>query len=410
MQVGEKFRVLVSAKSFSKKVDVQVSIKGDLDNGGKFVDEHLVTLKNDRSQLLVFDMKEQPLGNYWIEAKSLDIEKLNYSVALHLTTKKFSVFVQTDKAIYKPADRVQFRILILDPETRPFLTKKVDIFVTDGAKNRVKQFDDVMMKNGIFQGDLQLSNEPVLGEWTINIKTNNDETTKKSFEVAAYILPKFEVIVATKKRVQSSGKIIASFIAQYTYGKKITKGTATITAELMSNWWEADPPHIKKLVKIQELKENQNSVEIDIQEDLDIGHFYDQRDVSVTVSVKDALTGQEQNSSAIVTILEKPFTIEIISNNGNFKPGFTLPVNIVAKDLDELPVTDFKNQVTINITYIYDITSEEDSMTSHPIIMIWRPPKYVETKEQIKKYFSQGFINLNLKIPHNVTSLQIEVN
>lgn len=412
MQLGEKFRVLVSAKNFTKKVEIELSIKGDLDVGGNYESKHLVTLKNDRSQLVAFEMKDQQLGNYWIEAKSSDVEKLNYSVALHLTTKKFSVFVQTDKAIYKPSDVVQFRVLVLNSETRPFETKKLEVFITDGAKNRVKQFDDVAIKKGIFQSELQLSDEPVLGEWSLNVKVDNKDATQKTFEVAEYVLPKFEVIVSTKRRVRSDDKIIVSFTAQYTYGKKIVKGTATITAELINNWWEPETG-IKKLVKVQDLKENQNSVELDVN-DLNIGHFYDQRDASVSVSIKDELTGQEQNSSAIVTIHEKPFTVEILSSYGDFKPGFPLTVKIIAKDLDEAPVTDFKNPAMINITYVYDIIEEEDwtqpSSNSHPIIMIWRPPKFVETREKMKKYFSQGFIDLNLKIPQNISSVSIEVN
>lgn len=412
MQIGEKFRVLVSAKNFETKVDVEISITGDLDDGRKYESKHLITLKNDRSQLIVFEMKDQQLGNYWIEAKSSDVEKLNYSVALHLATKKFSVFVQTDKAIYKPNDVVQFRVLLLNSETCPFETKKVEIFITDGAKNRVKQFDNVVFKNGVFQGELLLSDEPVLGDWSLNVKVDEKETTQKNFEVAEYVLPRFEVIVSTKRRVRSDGKIIASFSAQYTYGKKITKGTAKITAELVSNWWEPETIN-KKLVKVQELKENQNTVEINVRE-LNIGQFYDKRDVSVTVSIKDELTGQEQNSSAIVSVREKAFVVEIVSNKGDFKPGFPLMAKIVAKDLDDAPVTDFKNPAMINITYVHDTIEEEDwtrpSTTSHPIIMVWRPPKYVETQEQIKKYFSQGFIDLNLKIPQNVSSVSIEVN
>ena len=31
---------------------------------------------------------------------------------LNLNWKKYSVFVQTDKSIYKPADKVQFRVLV----------------------------------------------------------------------------------------------------------------------------------------------------------------------------------------------------------------------------------------------------------------------------------------------------------
>lgn len=39
---------------------------------------------------------------------------------LQLNEKRFSVLVQTDKALYKPGDVLHFRVLVLDPSTKPF--------------------------------------------------------------------------------------------------------------------------------------------------------------------------------------------------------------------------------------------------------------------------------------------------
>lgn len=50
---------------------------------------------------------------------------------LNVNRKTASIFVQTDKAMYKPGDIVRFRILILDSNTRPAnITGPVDIEIT----------------------------------------------------------------------------------------------------------------------------------------------------------------------------------------------------------------------------------------------------------------------------------------
>lgn len=155
-----------------------------------------------------------------------------------MNTKTHSVFVQTDKSIYKPADKIQFRVLVLEAETKPVDSKKIEVFITDGADNRVKQFTDVTLNKGVFQNELQLSDSPVLGDWKIHIKLAGSDETVKAFQVAEYTLPKFEVTLEANPDANfKDGKIRATVRAKYTFGK-IAKGNATVTAEVEpEGWW-----------------------------------------------------------------------------------------------------------------------------------------------------------------------------
>lgn len=47
-----------------------------------------------------------------------------------LPSKNQSVYIQTDKAMYKPGDKVKFRVLVLDSESNPGVINKMDVFVT----------------------------------------------------------------------------------------------------------------------------------------------------------------------------------------------------------------------------------------------------------------------------------------
>lgn len=162
-------------------------------------------------------MRNIRAGDYKLDVKSLTGEAFERSVDLDLNTKKHSVFVQTDKSIYKPADKVQFRVLVLDSNTKPFGASDVKVHITDGGQNRIKQYADVRLVKGVYQNELQLSDSPVMGNWMIHVKVNDGEEVTKSFEVAEYVLPKYEVIVDSDPHVTfKDGKIRATVRAKYT--------------------------------------------------------------------------------------------------------------------------------------------------------------------------------------------------
>lgn len=64
----------------------------------------------------------------------------------------------------------------------------------DGQGNRIKQWDRPRLHQGIFNGELELSQSPVLGDWEIVANIGN-QTFKKGIQVAEYVLPKFEVSI-----------------------------------------------------------------------------------------------------------------------------------------------------------------------------------------------------------------------
>lgn len=69
------------------------------------------------------DNQETP-QNFTLTVNMKD-ENFEQSVDIITTTKRYSVFIQTDKFVYKPSDKIQFRILIVDNEKKPFKVKKL---------------------------------------------------------------------------------------------------------------------------------------------------------------------------------------------------------------------------------------------------------------------------------------------
>jgi len=178
-------------------------------------------------------MSNQPKGRYLLEVKSMTGEDFDSSLALHMNTKKYSSFIQTDKSIYKPGDNVQFRVFVLDADTKPFKLDNIEIFIfTDGGSNRVKLFENPKGKfvKGVYKNELQLSDSPVMGRWLIHVKVNNESAENKEFEVKEYVLPKFELTMNTEPANFKDGKIRATVKVKYTFGKFLI-GTATVTAK-----------------------------------------------------------------------------------------------------------------------------------------------------------------------------------
>ena len=53
---------------------------------------------------------------------------------------------------------------------------------------------------GVYSSGLTLSDQPVLGDWNITVNLL-EQTYSKSFTVAEYILPKFEVSIDLPKSI-----------------------------------------------------------------------------------------------------------------------------------------------------------------------------------------------------------------
>ena len=73
-------------------------------------------------------------GSYNLTAKgSGGINFLN-TTELHYVHKSYSVFIQTDKAIYKPGHKVLFRAIVLNSHLKPSVTGSLDIYIAVSKK------------------------------------------------------------------------------------------------------------------------------------------------------------------------------------------------------------------------------------------------------------------------------------
>ncbi|KAG5682590.1 hypothetical protein PVAND_011935 [Polypedilum vanderplanki] len=312
MRPKKPYRVTVHYEGFNSEKTLEIGIEG-----ANFSTKEIIQFTNDGDKEIIFNTPNDLKGVYNLEVKSRSGDKFESSRKIHVKTKQYSVFIQTDKSIYKPADKVQFRILLLNDETRPFIPSKVVIYITDGENNRIKQYDRPQFDYGIFQNELKLSDLPVMEKWKINVKINSQNEKYKKFEVAEYVLPKFEFILDANPDANfKDGKITATARAKYIFGK-IAKGNATITAE------------------------KRNNVEFDIEKELGITYKDSEHTVHLSATFTEELSGKEQNATAKVQIHITPHKIEMKKSGEKFKPGLSFKVTAIVRYHDKnAPVTD----------------------------------------------------------------------
>ncbi|XP_063250393.1 alpha-2-macroglobulin-like protein 1 [Prinia subflava] len=105
--------------------------------------------------------------------------------------------IQTDKPIYEPGETVKFRIVTLDEEFLA-LNNSISLFLLDPKNNQIEQWQDVVPQDGIADLSFQLSEEPLLGTYLINVTS---ASAYGSFSVKEHVLPKFEVIFEVPKQI-----------------------------------------------------------------------------------------------------------------------------------------------------------------------------------------------------------------
>lgn len=69
-------------------------------------------------------------GQYRLNAQGLSGIDFRNEKPINLVAKNASIFIQTDKAIYKPGDLIRFRILVLDQNMKPVSSQEpISIFI-----------------------------------------------------------------------------------------------------------------------------------------------------------------------------------------------------------------------------------------------------------------------------------------
>uniref|UniRef100_A0A8D8UYD5 TEP1-F n=1 Tax=Cacopsylla melanoneura TaxID=428564 RepID=A0A8D8UYD5_9HEMI len=370
-----EYHVALSTQAVSEATQFSVEVGGKQDSGGDFRTRQQISVDPFSTKIVKLDIGDLGPGQYNLTVKGSGSLNFYNSTTLDYVHKSYSVFIQLDKAIYKPGDLVRFRAIVLNSHLKPSVTGALEIYITDGKGNRIKQWTRALTTRGVFSADLQLSKQPVLGDWNITINVLDQKFTKK-FTVAEYVLPKFEVNVNVPQHATfKDSKIPITVTAKYTYGKPV-KGEATITAYPVIFSGVVQPIYTTPVRKVVPI-DGKTVIEFDVMNELKLNEDYE-RSVQIDVAVEEALTGRRQNNS-VTTILHKhKYRLDLIKSANYFKPGLKYTAYLKLAHHDGTPVTDNNNMVTVKHGYTYDVEAYES--TQHKldrngmIKLVYYPP------------------------------------
>nr|XP_045619400.1 CD109 antigen-like isoform X4 [Procambarus clarkii] len=346
LRPNRDYHVVVSTHGTTDPVKVNVEVGGKQDAGGVILNRQLADLQPDSTQVLNFQIGELGPGEYNLTVSGSGGLSFHNTTMLEYVHKSYSVFIQSDKAVYKPGDLLRFRVVVVNPMLRPTVTGAIDVFIRDGAGHRVKEWRRVFTNKGVWSGELQLADEPVLGRWNITVDVLG-QTTSRAITVAYYVLPKFEVIVSLPQYATFDQKeMVATVEAKYTYGRPV-KGEVTLQVTPTYKYGYLQAPYDDPIRVVKQMKGKADIV-IDLQGDARLKGDY-ARELEVTAYVEEELTGRVQNATSRLTVYRYPYALKLIRTSDSFKPGLKYTAFLKVSYQDDTPVT--SGEVTVRHTF-----------------------------------------------------------
>uniref|UniRef100_A0A8C6JJE3 CD109 antigen n=1 Tax=Melopsittacus undulatus TaxID=13146 RepID=A0A8C6JJE3_MELUD len=280
-----------------------------------------------------------PSGNYelLVEGHADGRRIFSNRTSLMYLSKSISVFIQTDKSIYKPGQEVMFRIVTVFPDLRPYKTS-LNIYIRDPRKKLIQQWLMEEGDLGVVSKKFQLSMNPPLGDWSIEAEVN-------------VILPKFDVIITTPLYYSLREEDVTGVVtAKYMYGKPV-KGTVTVTCLSVSYW--TNKRNITTTVEVSVLVAVCSFV--DFKPVLNTDRSWHQGDtdytdpIEIIAVVTESLTGISHNSSAIIFPKQSDYFIEFMDYSRVIKPSlnFIATLKVTRSDSNQLTAEERQNLVVI---------------------------------------------------------------
>jgi len=225
-----EYHVAVSAHGIGEdqQQDVRLVIRGVTDDGKTIEIREDTTVRADSTQVVRIVIGALGAGHYTLTASGNSPITFDQTQELTYVHKGYSFFVQTDKAIYRPGNTVHFRAVIVSPELKPIVARRIGVTVSDAQGNVIRRWPRAFTTKGVFAGDLQLAGAPVMGDWNVTVEAEGQHYNK-SFLVAEYVLPKFAVNVELPPFATfSQGDMKVKITATYGYGGPVN-GEATVS-------------------------------------------------------------------------------------------------------------------------------------------------------------------------------------
>ncbi|NXW12871.1 CD109 protein, partial [Circaetus pectoralis] len=361
----------------------QVTVRGEVIRDNETILSGEMVFEKDSFGTLVLPVLplNSASGNYelLVEGHADGRRIFSNRTSLMYVSKSISVFIQTDKSMYKPGQDVMFRIVTVYPDLKPYKAS-LNIYIRDPRKKLIQQWLMEEGDLGVVSKKFQLSMNPPLGDWSIEVEVNG-QVHYQRFKVMEYVLPKFDVMITTPLYYSLREEDVTGVVtAKYTYGKPV-KGTVMVTCLSVSYWTNK-----RNITTTMEINGSVNVTCNKLMlQNLNAGQSWHQGDsdytepIEIIAVVTESLTGISQNSSTIIFPKQSDYFIEFVDYSRVIKPSlnFIATLKVTRSDSNQLTAEERQNLVTItaqqsdvlfhhsSLSHLENEATEERNLTVH---------------------------------------------
>ncbi|XP_064610067.1 CD109 antigen-like [Liolophura sinensis] len=333
-------------------------------------------------------------------------------------------FVQTDKAIYKPGDTVNYRIFSLFPDLKVHKAN-YDIEIKDPKGNKILNVKNVYDPSGLVRDSLKLSDEPVLGYWQIRVVETGagSITFHKSFEVKETVLPRFEVTVIPPSFVSQEHETVdVTITGLYTFGDDV-RGTLSVSVKGFP-WWKSNKEDLQPILH-QTVPDfvGRSTLTFSVDDLRNLTSNQRLYSFEVEATLQETLTGITATDSKHVTVYQTSTKAEYAPGNSRtFKPGLDYSVILKVSQQDGTAfngplgnlkvLAEFTHQVTHTAEATVSLTQTNPPNSSLAEVSFVRKPK--ASQEDITRIFvtlsdlGGGLLKINIPtVPEYAERLSI---
>ncbi|XP_043939119.1 complement C4-B isoform X2 [Protopterus annectens] len=284
-------------------------------------------------------------------------ESSNYfsirKVPIRWSTRRGYLFIQTDKPIYTPNERVQFRVFTLDHMMKP--TEEAIALQVFNSRDIQVMHKEKFSQNSIISEHFMIPDIAESGIWRIMAYFSDSPMSNVTteFEVKKFVLPAFEVKIIPNKMYYSIRDPNFSFwiTVLYTYGEAVN-GVAYLRFAIIDQ--AGNTTFLKGLEqqakvtdgKCDHLQLNSSDIEKKLNKkvaDLEGFQLY------IAVTMVETASGEMEEAEIKVKIVSSPYNIDLSRTKRFFSPGnpFHVVATVSTPDGTLLPFVQVKLQVRI---------------------------------------------------------------
>ncbi|KAM7352866.1 thioester-containing protein 1 allele R1-like [Cochliomyia hominivorax] len=334
MKSNRKYNVIITLHDSETPCIIRVGVGGRSYNNS---DE--VELQPFETKMIEFFPPKLEKGDYKLLAEGVKGCAFRNESELYIESDVGpKIYIQTDKSVYKPMDIVRFRVVILDEHTRPVNIKEpIRVEIYDNDKNRVKQFKDITLTKGVFTGQFQLSQQPVMGDWEIRVIISGRyfHQRSKKILVKLYTLPKFSVYIKTPENLVIDEPILkAEIYGKYTFDKYV-KGTLNV---------ELGDYYRNTLIETRNLQVDGLAI---VEFKLDPKKLEKVYDLYLKASLEEKDTGISQSYKKLITVRKMRYKILIPDDEIEFRNNKPFRLRAHVEDWNDGPIWDSSTPIVM---------------------------------------------------------------